>query len=67
MPPSCWLRPIVTSRPVGPCSAQALEAAAGEFIRSSDREQARSAFTQAVDVYGSLGAAADVARLQAGG
>jgi tetratricopeptide (TPR) repeat protein len=47
--------------------AQALEAAAGEFIRSSDREQARSAFTQAADVYGSLGAAADVARLQAGG
>ena len=47
--------------------AQALEAAAGEFIRSSDREQARAAFTKAADVYGSLGAAADVARLQAGG
>jgi DNA-binding CsgD family transcriptional regulator len=46
--------------------AQALEAAAGEFIRSGDRGQARAAFTRAVEVYGSLGAAADVARLQAG-
>jgi DNA-binding CsgD family transcriptional regulator len=46
--------------------AQALEAAAGEFIRSGDRAQARTAFTRAVEVYGSLGAAADVARLQAG-
>jgi DNA-binding CsgD family transcriptional regulator len=46
--------------------AQALEAAAGEFIRSGDRAQARSAFTRSVEVYGSLGAAADVARLQAG-
>jgi DNA-binding CsgD family transcriptional regulator len=46
--------------------AQALEAAAGEFIRSGDRTQARTAFTRAVEVYGSLGAAADVARLQAG-
>jgi transcriptional regulator with XRE-family HTH domain/tetratricopeptide (TPR) repeat protein len=47
--------------------AQALEAAAGEFIRVGDREQARAAFTQAVEVYRSLGAAADVARLQAVG
>jgi DNA-binding CsgD family transcriptional regulator len=46
--------------------AQALEAAAGEFIRSGDRAQARAAFTRAVEVYGSLDAAADVARLQAG-
>jgi DNA-binding CsgD family transcriptional regulator len=53
------------SRPL--LKAQALEAAAGEFIRSGDHEQARSAFAQAVDVYGSLGAAADVARLQGGG
>jgi DNA-binding CsgD family transcriptional regulator len=45
--------------------ALALEAAAGELIRSGDRGQARSAFTRAVEVYGSLGAAADVARLQA--
>ena len=53
------------SRPL--LKAQALEAAAGEFIRSGDREQARAAFTQAVEVYRSLGAAADVARLQGGG
>jgi len=52
------------SRPL--LRAQALEAAAGEFIRSDDRGQARAAFTRAVEVYGSLGAAADVARLQAG-
>ena len=51
------------SRPL--LRAQALEAAAGEFIRSGDRAQARAAFTRAVEVYGSLGAAADVARLQA--
>ena len=44
--------------------AQALEAAAEEFIRSGDRGQARAAFTRAVEVYGSLGAAADVAKLQ---
>ena len=52
------------SRPL--LRAQALEAAAEEFIRSGDRGQARAAFTRAVEVYGSLGAAADVARLQAG-
>jgi DNA-binding CsgD family transcriptional regulator len=46
--------------------AQALEAAAEEFIRSGDRAQTRTAFTRAVEVYGSLDAAADVARLQAG-
>jgi DNA-binding NarL/FixJ family response regulator len=45
--------------------AQSLEAAAAEFIRSGDRGQARVAFTRAVEIYGSLGAAADVARLQA--
>ena len=45
--------------------AEALEAAAGEFVRSGDRDQARAAFTRAVEVYTSLGAAADVARLQA--
>jgi DNA-binding CsgD family transcriptional regulator len=45
--------------------AKALEAAAGEFISSEDREQARAAFTNAVEVYTALGAAADVARLQA--
>jgi DNA-binding CsgD family transcriptional regulator len=45
--------------------AKALEAAAGSFVSSDDRDQARAAFTRAVDVYNSLGAAADVARLQA--
>jgi DNA-binding CsgD family transcriptional regulator len=45
-------------------SAKALEAAAGMFL-SGDRSQARATFTRAVDVYSSLGAAADVARLQA--
>jgi DNA-binding CsgD family transcriptional regulator len=46
-------------------SAKALEAAADEFVRGDDRAQAREAFTRAVEVYTSLGAAADVARLQA--
>ena len=45
--------------------AKALEAAAGNFIDAGDRSQARAAFTSAVEVYTSLGAAADVARLQA--
>ena len=46
-------------------SAKALEAAATEFLRGEDRDQARAAFIQAVEVYTSLGAAADVSRLQA--
>jgi DNA-binding CsgD family transcriptional regulator len=46
-------------------SAKALEAAAGNFVDADDREQARSAFTRAVEIYASLGAATDVARLQA--
>jgi DNA-binding CsgD family transcriptional regulator len=45
--------------------AKALEAAAGNFIDVGDRGQARAAFTCAVEVYTSLGAAADVARVQA--
>ena len=45
--------------------AKALEAAAGEFVRTGDRGLARTAFTNAVEVYSSLGAAVDVARLQA--
>jgi DNA-binding CsgD family transcriptional regulator len=45
--------------------AKALEAAAGEFVDTDDRDQARAAFTHAVEIYNSLGAAADVARLQA--
>src|SRR5262249_39594160 len=46
-------------------SAMALEASAGEFVATGDRGQARAAFTRAVEIYTSLGAAADVARLQA--
>jgi DNA-binding CsgD family transcriptional regulator len=45
--------------------AKALEAAAGYFVDGGDRGQAREAFTQAVDVYTALGAAADIARVQA--
>jgi DNA-binding CsgD family transcriptional regulator len=45
--------------------AKALEAAADEFIDADDRERARAAFTEAVEVYTDLGAAADVSRLQA--
>jgi len=51
------------SRPL--FSAKALEAAAEEFVAVGDRGQARAAFTRAVEIYASLGAAADVARLQA--
>ena len=51
------------SRPL--LKAKALEAAAGHFVDADDRGQARMAFTSAVEVYTSLGAAADVARLQA--
>ena len=45
--------------------AKALEAAAGEFVDADDRSQAREAFTQAVEVYTALGAAADLSRVQA--
>jgi DNA-binding CsgD family transcriptional regulator len=46
-------------------AAKALEAAAGEFIAATDRDHARAAFTDAVEIYSSLGAAMDAARLQA--
>jgi DNA-binding CsgD family transcriptional regulator len=46
-------------------SAQALEAAAGLFVVADDRDTARGAFTRALDLYHSLGAVTDVARLQA--
>ena len=46
-------------------SAKALEAAAGYFLGSEDRDQARASFIKAVEIYTSLGAAADVSRLQA--
>jgi DNA-binding CsgD family transcriptional regulator/tetratricopeptide (TPR) repeat protein len=45
--------------------AKALEAAAGHFVGADDKTEARAAFTTAVDVYTSLGAAADIARVQA--
>jgi len=51
------------SRPL--LRAKALEAAAVQFVDADDREQARAAFTQAVEVYTDLGAAADISRLQA--
>jgi DNA-binding CsgD family transcriptional regulator len=51
------------SRPLH--KAMALEAAAGYFVDADDRSHARAAFTDAVEVYASLGAAADIARLQA--
>ncbi len=50
------------SRPL--LSAKALEAAAGDFLGTDDRGQARAAFTRAVEIYASLGAATDVARLR---
>ena len=45
--------------------AKALEAAAREFADVGDLGQARAVFTRAVEAYASLGAVADVARLQA--
>jgi DNA-binding NarL/FixJ family response regulator len=51
------------SRPLP--TAAALEAAAGEFVTAGDLGQARAAFTRAVDAYATIGAAADVARVQA--
>jgi DNA-binding CsgD family transcriptional regulator len=46
-------------------AAKALEAAADEFVAAGDRDQARAAFTDAVETYSSLGATTDAARLQA--
>ena len=51
------------SRPL--LAAKAFEAAAVEFLRVDVRGQARDAFIRAVEVYTSLGATADVARLRA--
>jgi DNA-binding CsgD family transcriptional regulator len=45
--------------------AKALEAAAEAFVDNGDRSPARAALTQAVDLYASLGADRDVARVQA--
>jgi tetratricopeptide (TPR) repeat protein/transcriptional regulator with XRE-family HTH domain len=47
-------------------AANALEAAGEEFLRTEDRSQARAAVIRAADIYTSLGALADTARLQAG-
>jgi DNA-binding NarL/FixJ family response regulator len=46
-------------------NAKALEAAAADFVCTDNRERARAAFNRALEIYTSLGAAADVARLQA--
>ncbi len=46
-------------------AAKALEAAAAEFVNAGERGPARDAFTHAVEVYTSLGAAADLARVRA--
>jgi DNA-binding CsgD family transcriptional regulator len=45
--------------------AKALESAADVFVQDGDKTRARAAFTRAVEVYNSLGAAEDAARLQA--
>jgi len=45
--------------------AQALEAAADEFARVGDRDQARAAAAGAAEIYTWLGAAVDAARVQA--
>ena len=45
--------------------AKALEAAAEAFVGQGERNPARAAFSRAVDLYSSLGATRDVARLQA--
>jgi tetratricopeptide (TPR) repeat protein len=45
--------------------AMALEAAAAELLRAGDHRRGRDALTRAVEVYTSLGASHDVARIQA--
>jgi tetratricopeptide (TPR) repeat protein len=45
-------------------AAAALEAAAGEFARADDCDHARAAFTRADEIFTSLSAAVDVARLR---
>jgi tetratricopeptide (TPR) repeat protein len=49
------------SRPL--LRAKALEAAAGEFVRAGDRDQAQAASTRAVEIYTWLAAAVDAARV----
>jgi DNA-binding CsgD family transcriptional regulator len=45
--------------------AKALEAAAADFVCAGNRDEARAAFTRALEIYAALGAAADAGRLQA--
>jgi tetratricopeptide (TPR) repeat protein len=51
------------SRPL--LCAKALEAAAREFVRADDLDRARTVSASAAEIYARLGAATDVARLQA--
>ena len=51
------------SRPLQ--QAKALESAAGELISVGETHKARAAFSRAAEVYTELGAAADLARIQA--
>jgi tetratricopeptide (TPR) repeat protein len=53
-----------SSRPLQ--QAKALESAAEHLATSGDRDRARAARAESIELYGSLGAAADVARLRAG-
>ena len=48
-------------------SAKALEAAAGAFLGTGNRDQAWAVADRAAEIYISLGAATDIARLRAGG
>jgi DNA-binding CsgD family transcriptional regulator len=45
--------------------AKALDAAAGIYVLAHDRDRARAAFSSSVEIYSSLGAAHEVARLEA--
>jgi DNA-binding NarL/FixJ family response regulator len=56
-------RYAVATRPLQ--RAQALEAAAKVLLKSDDRDQARTVFNEAVDIYSALGAKADENRLTA--
>ena len=64
--PGCSRRGAIFRDAVGRCCRpRPWRRPPSEFIGSEDRDQARAAFIKAVEVYSSLGAAADVARLQA--
>jgi len=59
-------RRALWGRQPAPAAATALEAAAQHFIEAAGRDQARTTFTDAAEVYAALSATANVARLQAG-